>query len=264
MVISWVDFISGKITIPRPVSATIGVFDGVHRGHIKLIDSILNREGTDSTVITFSINPRIILKDYSFPGSISTLDQKIQILQDLGVDDIIVIDFSPDFSRLTGEQFLRLLVEHCTLEYLVLGENFRFGYLGKTTPEIAKSILAQELIHVEICPMAYYEGSIVSSTRIRKTIIEGRLMETRKMLNRVFSLDIATVPLIFREETIIIDKNRIHQVLPPQGQYDVSIRDTSGEEINTGCVIDDSYIRVNSGKRSIRSYTVIQFNSDTL
>ncbi len=263
MVISWNDFINGQVSLSRPVSATIGVFDGVHLGHRKLITSILTNKNTCSAVITFNVNPRIIFHDPSYPGNISTLEQKIQILHDLEVDDVIVIDFSPDFSRLTGEEFLRLLVKSCSLEYLVLGENFKFGYGGKTTPEDAKNILHKESVEVDICPMAYHDNVIVSSTRIRRALLEGRIRDANTMLNRVFSLDIATIPLLFREKAINIDKKKIHQVLPPQGQYDVSLKDASGVYTDTGCVIDSSHIRVNTGEKGMHRYTAINFNSDT-
>ncbi len=262
MVISWDNFINGKISFSKPVSATIGVFDGVHLGHRKLISSILTKNNSLSAVITFNVNPRIIFKDPSYPGNISTLEQKIQILHDLGVDDVIVIDFSPDFSRLTGEEFLQFLVKSCSLEYLVLGENFRFGYGGKTAPEDAKHLLYKESVEVDICPMAYHDNLIVSSTRIRKAVLDGRIKDANTMLNRVFSLDIANIPLIFRKETIIIDKNKIHQVLPPQGQYDVSLKEAAGAYTDAGCVVNGSHIMVNTNGKAVRKYTAINFNSD--
>ena len=264
MVISWDNFIKGKISFSKPVSATIGVFDGVHLGHRKLISSILTKNNSLSAVITFNVNPRIIFKDPSYPGNISTLDQKIQILHDLEVDEVIVIDFSPDFSRLIGEEFLRLLVKSCNLKYLVLGENFKFGYGGKTTPEDAKNLLYKESVEVDICPMAYHDNIIVSSTRIRKALLEGRIKDANTMLNRVFSLDIANIPLIFRKGTIIIDKKKIHQVLPPQGHYDVSLTEAAGAYTDTGCVIDGSHISVNTEDEGVRKYTAINFNSDIL
>ncbi len=264
MILSWNDFIQKKSIFPLPVSVTIGVFDGVHLGHRKLIHNIFKNSLTHSVVITFSINPRVVFKDSSFPGNISTLHEKIQILQDLGVDHVIVIDFSPDFSRLSGEDFLLLLVQNCKLKHLTLGENFRFGYRGKTGAEKAKEILKGKSVKVDICSMAYYKKKIVSSTRIRKEILDGHIREANKMLNRVFSLDIANIPLVFREKAIIIDKSSIHQVLPPQGHYDVSLTDTHGKKILSGCSVTSSHLYVSTGETGIRDYTAINFNTDAL
>ncbi len=261
MILSWHDFTKKKILLSRTLSITVGVFDGVHIGHRELINTIQSYKGTISAVVTFNKNPRIIFKDYAYPGNISTLDQKIEILQDLGVEAVIVIDFSTDFSRLSGEAFLQYLYESCNLENLVLGENFRFGYKGKTTAFNTRDILKKKKIKVEICRMSYYKDNIVSSTRIRKSILKGRISEANAMLNRVFSLDIASIPQIFREETIIIESKKIHQVLPPQGHYDVTVHYANGKISRTECAIEEgSHIIVNTtGNRDI---TLINFNAD--
>ncbi len=261
MVLTWNDFISNTPLKNQPVSLTIGVFDGVHIGHRELIRQVLlNGKGSIPAVLTFNTNPRIVLKDPSYPGNIASLEQKIKILHDLGVDKVIVIDFSTDFSRLSGEVFLDLLMKSCDLKFLVLGENFRFGYRGQTASSDAERILAEKDVEVRICKMAYYGDEIVSSTRIRKAIMNGSIEEANNMLNRVFSLDIASIPQISGDETIKIDKKYIHQVLPPQGQYDTEVLGIGNIVSKTVCTIDNTHISVKvPGNHKI---TEIKFNSD--
>ncbi len=239
MVLSWNDFVSGKTLLDQNLSLTIGVFDGVHLGHRKLINSVLmNRKGGIAAVLTFNPNPRIVLGDTSFPGDISTLEQKTDILLSLGIDKVIVIDFSADFSRLTGEQFLSYLLESSNLKYLVLGDNFRFGYKGMTSSHDVNSILKDSEVEVNISKMAYYKEEIVSSTRIRKDISSGNFKEANAMLNRVFSLDTARIPQVPGEKTITIEKNHFSQILPPQGSYEVEVLLNQNHQLKTECLIE--------------------------
>ena len=239
MVLTWNDFISGKMLLKQHLSLTIGVFDGVHLGHRKLINSVLkNRNGGISAVLTFNPNPRIVLGDKTFPGNISTLEQKTDILLSLGIDKVIVIDFSAYFSRLTGEQFLSYLLENSNLKYLVLGDNFRFGYKGMTSSHEVKNILKDREVEVDICRMADYKGEIVSSTRIRKEISSGTITEANAMLDRVFSLDTARIPQVPGDKTITIEKNHFSQILPPQGSYEVEVLFNQNHQSKAVCLIE--------------------------
>ncbi len=260
MVISWDDFVSQHALNNNPVSLTMGVFDGVHLGHRKLIQKVLNRKDTISGVLTFNVNPRIVFGDHSFPGNIFTLEQKKEILHEVGVDTIIMIDFSYNFSRLSGKDFLKVLLNSCNLKYIALGENFKFGDKGETSSFDARSMLKNEPVEVDISSMAYYNNVIVSSTRIREAILAGKMIEAKSMLDRVFSLDIATVPQCLDEKTIIIDKQAIHQVLPPQGQYDVLL--TGKENVPALCIIDNTHLKLH--RRAETIYSRIIFNTDKL
>lgn len=260
MVVTWDDFVSRRVFYNNSVSLSMGVFDGVHLGHRKLIQKVLNHKDTISGVITFNVNPRIIFGDHTFPGNISTLEQKIEILHEVGVEAIIMIDFSYNFSRLSGNDFLKALLKSCNLEYIALGENFKFGYKGETSSFDARTILKNEPVEVDISSMAYYNNKIVSSTRIREAVLAGEMIEAKGMLDRVFSLDIANVPQCLDGKTIIIDKQEIHQVLPPQGQYEVLL--TGKEHIPALCIIDDTHLKLHQRDESI--YSRINFNTDRL
>ncbi|MCK5153115.1 MAG: FAD synthetase family protein [Spirochaetales bacterium] len=222
-VVHWKDFIKGSLKASGSAAMTIGVFDGIHMGHQYIFNNIINHDSEISIVLTFVENPRLFFKDNTYPGDIFTISQKLKTLTLMGIDIVILIDFSSDFSKLSGKDFLFLIADNCDISYLSLGQNFRCGKYGRTSSYEAREILKSRNIPVNIEKMTYFNDQLVSSTLIRKAILSGNLKTARNMLERVFSLDIADIPQIIREKTIIIETKNIKQVLPPQGHYVVRI-----------------------------------------
>lgn len=117
--------------IKKPLFATIGMFDGVHRGHRSLINSVREKAcaiGIDSAVITFREHPREILHPETHIPLLSTFDEKIQLLQAAGLDSAIVFDFTPQIASLSAHDFLALLAEQYAVRGLVIGYDHRFGH----------------------------------------------------------------------------------------------------------------------------------------
>ncbi|MDA3938980.1 MAG: FAD synthetase family protein [Spirochaetia bacterium] len=222
-VISWEDFTKGSIKDQGPFSMTIGVFDGIHKGHQYIFNKIISYKSTKTIVITFKDNPRYFFKDKTYPGNIFSISQKLDTLSSIGIDIVILIDFSYNFSKLTGKEFLHIIAENSEISHLSLGNNFRCGNNGMTTSFEALEILKSKNVLVDVEDMTYLENQLVSSTLIRDAILEGNLNKAQYMLERVYSLDIADIPQIIRDETIIIETKNIKQVLPPQGHYVVRI-----------------------------------------
>lgn len=218
-VLNWSDFIKGSLKGNGSAAVTIGVFDGIHKGHQYLFNKVIKHNSEISVVITFSENPRLFFGDKTYPGDIFTISQKLETLSLLDIDIVILIDFSSDFSKLSGKDFLFLITENCDISFLSLGSNFRCGKNGMTSSYEAKEILKGKNVPVSIEKMTYFDDQLVSSTLVRKAILSGNFKKARNMLGRVFSLDIANIPQIIRERTIIIETKNIKQVLPPQGHY---------------------------------------------
>jgi len=222
-VITWKDFINGTLKGSGSAALSIGVFDGIHKGHQFIFNKLVNHNTNNSIILTFTKNPRLFFQDRTYPGDIFTITQKLETMSLLGIDIVILIDFSANFSKLTGKDFLSLITENCDISFLSLGENFRCGKNGMTSSYEAIEILREKNVHVEIEDMTYFEDQLVSSTFIREAILNGDLRKAQYMLERVFSLDIAGIPQIIRDKTIIIETKDIKQVLPPQGYYVVRI-----------------------------------------
>ncbi len=242
-ILNWDDFIKGALSGKDSISLSIGVFDGVHIGHRQLLSDILSQIGNTSVVLTFRVNPRVYFKDRTYPGDIYTLSQKLSVLSSLGIDTVILIDFSYDFSKLSGKDFLYFVADNCELRHLVLGDNFRCGNGRVTTSYEAVEILRHKNVTVDIGNMAFCEGQLVSSSRVRSAVASGKLQEVQKMLERVFSLDIADIPQISGDKTITIETKNISQVLPPQGQYTV-LTGTADTTLKSRILIGASDIRV--------------------
>src|SRR5215204_2380917 len=115
---------------PRPRKIAIGTFDGVHKGHQAVI------EGAD-TVLTFDPHPLEILHPAALPKLIMPFRVKRDVIEGLGVEELVVIPFDEDFARLGAEEFIeQVLVEKLTAERVSVGENFRFGAKAKGDPEM--------------------------------------------------------------------------------------------------------------------------------
>ena len=235
-VLSWDAFIGSGPLKGVDSALTIGVFDGIHPGHTRLLDAVLSSGAEESMVLTFRYNPRRFLKPQLFPGDIMTMEQKLSLLDEMGIDTVLLIDFSNDFSKLTGREFIMSIHRNCSLRLLVLGDNFRCGYQGAANAYDVRDILAEKGVEVDIEPPVTWNGATLSSTRIRAAIREGKMEEARKMLHRPFIIEVTSAPVLRKEETRIVEKASLDQVLPPPGRYLVDIH-TPARVINDELVV---------------------------
>jgi len=220
-VISWEEFIihDPRSPISDPLAITIGVFDGVHRGHQALIQRICSVPSPDlrppppiahcslltahspsstspfsllsslsllPTVVTFRQNPQKILKSANGAptAEITTLDQKLHILEDLGVQLAVLIDFSEEFSKISGRGFIDLLLGCRPVQLIALGKNFRCGHRLDTGVEEIRSLAGARGVEVWVMPPVLDEGQPVSSSRIRQALAAGRQAEAERLLGR--------------------------------------------------------------------------------
>jgi FAD synthase len=215
--LTWDEFRSGKAVMP--IAAAIGVFDGLHIGHRELIRRVQGRTGLSSAVITFQENPKRILSPESFRGELSTLEQKLSLVASMGVDLCVLIDFSGDFSKLPGRQFLSMLRESGDIRCLAVGSDFRCGFRLDTDAQDIREFCGERSIGVELLSAVRWAGHPVSSSRIRKAILSGHLEDAALMLGRPYELDLRGARLS--------DSGRIAvmggQTSPPPGLYEFSV-----------------------------------------
>ncbi len=168
--------------------AALGNFDGVHAGHLALISkaiSLARKSNVLSAVITFKERPGKILKKDSTP-SITTLDERYRIFDELGVDVVYCFDFN-DIKDMQYTEFAKdILSDKLMLTGAVCGYNFRFGKNGVGSAEGLKNLID----NVHILPPVLVNNTIVSSTLIRSLIASGKLIEVSKLLGRPFSVDL--------------------------------------------------------------------------
>nr|WP_299070858.1 bifunctional riboflavin kinase/FAD synthetase [uncultured Allomuricauda sp.] len=171
---------------------TIGTFDGVHLGHRKILERLINNAKNGdlkSTVLTFFPHPRMVLQKDTDIKLLNTLEEKIQILESLGLDYLIVHPFTKDFSRLSATEFVRdILVNSLKSKKVIIGYDHRFGRnrnaniqdliaFGNTLDFEVEEIPAQEIDEVS-----------VSSTKIRNALLDGDIITANTYLNYPYML----------------------------------------------------------------------------
>ena len=189
--------------VPDPrspsLAVTVGVFDGVHIGHQALIQricvpdsSLLSSPRSPipdprsplSVVVTFRQNPLKVLHPDSYTGDICTLEEKLHMFEDLGVQLTVLIDFSRNFSKISGREFINLLLGSRPVKLIAIGRDFRCGHhLDIGAGEIQK--LARERgIEAWVAEPVMDSGQPVSSSRIRQALAAGQTAEAERLLGR--------------------------------------------------------------------------------
>ena len=168
------DFRSTKKTI-----ITLGTFDGVHIGHKKILEKVLQNTGDgqyESLVLTFFPHPRMILKEDSDMKLLNTIDEKIDLLDKIGIQNLVIHPFDEKFSRLTAEEFVKtILVDRFQVQKIIIGYDHRFG--RNRTANINDLIAFGEQYDFEVEQISVQEINeiSVSSTKIRNALLEGNM-----------------------------------------------------------------------------------------
>jgi riboflavin kinase/FMN adenylyltransferase len=168
----------------RKSAVTIGVFDGVHRGHRALIGKIQGKGGIKSLVVSFKQNPRRFLHPERETLDIIGLDEKISIFEGLGVDALVLIDFSLDFCRIDGGDFIETLWKNAGMAYLAIGRDFKCGYRGSLDAGRIKALCETLGVECEIVQPVMDGGLPVSSSRIRAALASGDRETAERLLGR--------------------------------------------------------------------------------
>ncbi|MFW2367367.1 MAG: bifunctional riboflavin kinase/FAD synthetase [Desulforhopalus sp.] len=180
--------------IARPLEnacVTIGNFDGVHYGHQQLFATVANRaramNGT-SVAITFNPHPLQVL----LPGGIkliSTCEQKVELIEMAGLDGLLVIPFTREFAKTTADTFVKdLLVERLGVKELVVGYDYAFGKGRSGNIDFLKKQGEMYGFPVTVVEACYINKQLVSSTKIRELIREGRMADARELLGRHYQI----------------------------------------------------------------------------
>jgi riboflavin kinase/FMN adenylyltransferase len=172
---------------------TTGTFDGVHYGHQKIIsrlEELAKQYAGESVIITFFPHPRLVL----FPEDndlklINTLDEKIELLEKSGIDHLLIIPFTKEFSRLSSLEFIQqILVDKIGTKKLVIGYDHHFGKNREGSFEHLKHYSTEYGFEVEEIPEQDINDVAVSSTKIRNAILDGNVTVANKYLGYTFSL----------------------------------------------------------------------------
>lgn len=215
---------------PRPVVLTIGNFDGVHLGHASILQhvaTLAKKDDLPSIVLTFLNHPSTILRPNHPMFLLTTAPHKLQLLRSFGIDRVIMLPFTKEFSEQSAEQFLRDVHSKIPFRSLILGHDAKIGNDRQgNTPLLHR--LAHELhFNLEFLPPVACAGEPISSSKIRKAISNEELDTAHKLLGRKYSV---VGPVIHGEgnghklgyPTLNIDMQDI--ACPPFGVYIVTVK----------------------------------------
>ena len=162
----------------------LGFFDGVHMGHMALLTAcrrLADEHGCKAAAVTFSSHPDTLVLGKT-PELINTIEDRVQLLRQAGMDDVIVLPFDKKMMACPWENFLQLLVESYGAAGLVCGHDFRFGNRGAGNADLLAAYCREQHMPYIIVPEQKLEGITVSSTHIRKLLEEGKLEEANRFL----------------------------------------------------------------------------------
>lgn len=257
---TWEEACAGALD-PARSAVTIGVFDGVHKGHQELVRRVV-ASGFKPAAVTFTAHPKLVTAPERFGGSLQTLGQKLASLESLGVSLCVLIDFSGDFSKLTGNEFVSTLVRSCGARYFAVGNDFRCGYRMMTDARAMRSIAAELGAEVDIVEPVMVDGVRVSSSVIRSLLREGRTDRALAMLGRPYTLDLRALESVGDASSFVVRPSQRGYVLPREGAYDGRLIGPGGAVRVTARVADGRMIIEDpAGEADVRRLTAADWDA---
>ena len=180
-----------RLHTTNPTVITVGMFDGVHKGHQYLIGCLKKeaaRQGFASGVITFTNHPLSVIRPDARVPLLTTPEERLRLISEQGVDLVVPLSFTPDLSYLRAREFVELLRESLNMRGLVVGPEFAFGYQREGTADVLSKLGKEMDFTVEVVDPVKFDDRIVSSTAVRDCVQEGEMGDAAWMLTRPFIL----------------------------------------------------------------------------
>jgi riboflavin kinase/FMN adenylyltransferase len=180
-----------SITPQGETLLTIGVFDGVHAGHRYLLEKLQQRAAEKnllSGVVTFNPHPQSVLHPHNQLPWLSNLEDRVRAFQELGVNIVAVLTFTPKVAQLSAREFMSLLKKHLKMRGIMVGPDFALGRGGEGNINLLRTLGDEMKFSVEVIPPYTINGEVVSSTLIRQALIQGDMRRIERLMGRHFYL----------------------------------------------------------------------------
>jgi riboflavin kinase/FMN adenylyltransferase len=215
-----------------PCAITIGNFDGVHNGHrqiMKRVVSIAREHGWKSAVMTFDPHPTKLVAPARAPRLLTTPEQRARLIQELGIDEILILPFTAEIAKLTPEEFVADIVAgKLAARAVLVGDNFRFGHRAAGDAETLLNLGRKYGFDVEIAGTVAWRNRTISSSEIRQLIEAGDVAHVCRMLGRPYLLEGVVVrgEGVGSTQTVpTLNLDTQAEVLPKTGVYVTRTRD---------------------------------------
>jgi riboflavin kinase/FMN adenylyltransferase len=186
----------GVVAVPEdlgPTVVTVGMFDGVHRGHRALLDRVAAAAAArklPAAAVTFDRHPLAVLRPGSEPPLLTTLDRKVELLGEAGIEAVLVLQFTRELSEVGAEAFAtEVLFDRLAARAVVVGENFRFGHRAAGDPALLADLGRPRGIEVVAVPLHAQGDEVVSSTRVRAELATGDVAAAATSLGRPYAVE---------------------------------------------------------------------------
>ena len=208
---------------------SIGSYDGIHRGHLEIVSSIVHHgraRGIPSTLITFEPHPRHILdkRNKKLP-MLMRLEEKLDIIEKIGIDVVHIINFTNSFSKITAIDFLdKIVVPYFNPECIIVGYDHHFGHNREGGPEFLNEYCKRNTIDIEVVEPISDDGHNISSTRIRELINDGFVRRANFELGSVYGFNAKVVKGAGRGKGLNFPTANViplheNQLMPKSGVY---------------------------------------------
>lgn len=254
-------------TSKNPLALSLGMFDGVHRGHQSIISKltkVAQEKNLEPSILTFWPHPRLVFNPNDSLKLLNTVEEKSNLLENFGIENLFLKEFDEEFRNLSGEEFIRqILVEKLHVKYLIVGYDHVFGknksgnfeLLQRLAPELGYEVIQMEAVNLH--------NDHISSTKIRKALEEGAIEEANEMLGYHFGITGIVEQgkqigrtIGYPTANIAYDSLKL---LPKSGAYIVDV--FVGEERYKGMLSVGTNPTVNGDKTTVEVY-ILNFNAD--
>ncbi len=247
-------------------SVALGNFDGVHLGHQEILRRTVETaygKGRDAVVYTFDPHPRVVLNRVPEIARITTPRERAEILEELGIDVLILAEFTQEFAAQPPEEFVQnILVEELGTRNLFIGDNYRFGKGRAGTPLTLRKMAAELGFNVHVVPPVNVGDSRISSSRIREHLLRGEIREANLLLGREFTIEGRVIHGHHRGKGLGFPTANIKpevKLHPPEGVYAVHCR--VGETTYPG-VMNIGYNPTFKDRRVSYEVHILDFSED--
>ena len=219
---------------------TIGAFDGVHLGHQKMVQRLVEGakfEHQPAVVVTFHPHPQVVLKKISTPFYLTLPSKRSALLRALGVDFVITLQFDEALANLSAREFLLTLHKHLHPSRLIVGPDFALGKDRGGITHVLRDMGLEFNYDLEVTEPVFARGDLVSSSRIRKLIMSGALNQAEELLGRAYAISgkIGETADQTRRQFLPAQGS----LLPPPGIY--ATRIAAGLQLTADLIIDPEH-----------------------